>query len=320
MNIQLKTPLSLKAKNTAFYLQVNSVEIPFSFYGLSSDISSLNCSFTNGLNTKNATISITPGNYNSNSILQELKTKLIAEAEISSGPYTGFTPNLIFSYSQATGKSTFLMTNIDCQITLKFSENLNLGLFFGSDINITISTSITTSNNVCIANPITSLYVRSPTFKQGNNREFLVENDVYSDVIKQVPILTGQNTYITDYQDSDLIYITNNEINDFNIYLTNNLTYNPIDLKGLNWSISLSILEIIIPKYEPIIPIVNTFIRNEEGVPQLTKEELDKISLLEKQKDELVNKLEKYKSVFEDRLKGDISYLERLVEKKKNKV
>jgi hypothetical protein len=33
-----------------------------------------------------------------------------------------------------------------------------------------------------------------------------------------------------------------------------------------------------------------------------------------------MNKLEKYKSVFEDRLKGDIGYLEKLVEKKKTKI
>lgn len=215
------------------------------------------------------------------------------------------------------------MSNVDCQIILKFSQNQNLGIFFGFNTDISISSlSVITSDNVCVANPITSLYVRSPTFKQGNNREFLVENDDYCDVIKQVPILTGQNTYICDYQDSDLIYITNNEINEFNIYLTNNLTYNPIDLKGLNWSISFSILEIIIPKFEPFITAVNLF-RTEgqsQESPKLTTEEKEKLDLLEKQKQEIMNKLEKYKSVFEDRLKGDIGYLEKLVEKKKTKI
>ena len=321
MNLNLKTPIQLKGRNTAFYIQVNSVEVPFSFYGLSSDIATLNVSFTNGVNTKESFISLTPANYNSNSVLQELKSKLITEAGISSGSYIGFTPDLNFSYSSSTGKSSYVMSNVDCEIILKFSENQNLGIFFGFNTNVIISPLVITSDNVCVANPITSLYVRSPTFKQGNNREFIVINDDYCDIIRQVPILTGQNTYICDYQDSDLIYITNNEINEMNIYLTNNLTYIPVDLKGLNWSISLTILEIVIPKFEPFVKIDSLIgLRNEgQQDPILSKEEQERLNMLEKQKEEIITKLDKYKNVFEDRLKGDMGYLDKLIEKKKTR-
>ena len=328
MTLNLKTPITLKAKNTSFYLQINSVEIPFSFYGLSADITSLNCTFINGANIKESTIILDAGNYNSNSVLNELKSKLITEAQIASGSYTGFIPDLSFTYSASNGKAIFSMSNAGCQIILKFSENLNLGIFFGCNENILISPlSVVTSNNACIANPITSLLVRSPTFKQINNREFIVVNDDYCDILKQVPITTGQNTYICDYQDSDLIYITNNEINDFNLYLTNNLTYNPIDLKGLNWSISFSILEIIDPKFEPFQTVTSLFIapiEKERGEGELpsgkeNEETKNKIDILEKQKEDLLNKIEKYKSVVDTRLKNDMGYLEKLLEKKKIK-
>jgi hypothetical protein len=329
MNLILKTPIKLKAKNTSFYIQVNSVEIPFSFYQLSNDISSLNCTFVNGATIKNKQITLSPGNYNSNSVLNELKTKLIDEAKIPELGYTPFTPDLNFTYSGSTGKSTFTMSNVGCQIILNFFENQNLGLFFGCDTNILISPlSSHVSNKICVANPITSLYVRSPTFKQTNNVEFVVESDVYSDIIKQVPILTNINTYIQDYQDSDLIYISNNEINDFNIYLSSNINYNPIDLGGLEWNLSLSILEVIQPLYEPIVPIINTLdlqraLRSEgekEGSQTYEDiEEMNRLNNLEKQKEDIINKLGKYKNILQERLNGDMGYLEKLIEKKKTK-
>ncbi len=323
MNINLKTPIKLRAKNSSFYIQVNSVEIPFSFYQLSNDISSLNCTFINGSEIKNKSITLTSANYNSNSVLNELKSKLIDEAKISEVGYTGFTPDLIFTYSPSTGKSTFIMNNVGCQIILKFSENQNLGLFFGCDTNILISpVSSPTSNKVCVANPITSLYVRSPTFKQTNNTEFIVETDVYSDILKQVPILTGQNTYIQDYQDSDMIYISNNEINEINIYLSSNLTYTPINLQGLNWTLSISLLEVITPLYEHDVLNVSlsSYIERKEGEQMLSPEETKRINDLEKQKEEIVNKITKYKTIIEDRLKGDMGYLDELISRKKEKI
>jgi hypothetical protein len=82
-NYNLKIPISLKALNSAFFIQVNSVEIPFSFYQLNNEINTLNCTFRNGMGTKNSTITLSQGNYNSISVLNLLKDKLITEAQLS---------------------------------------------------------------------------------------------------------------------------------------------------------------------------------------------------------------------------------------------
>ena len=303
-NFNLRTPVSLKAYNSAFFLQVNSVEIPFSFYQLNNEINTLSCTFKNGLGTKNSNINLDQGNYNCNSILNLLKDKLITEAQISSGLYTGFTPNFSFSYSSSTGRMTYLMSNIDCEITLKFSENKSLGIFYGFDTNMTISSVVITSAKYCVANPVTSLYVRSPTFKQINNSEFIIETDVYSDIIKQVPVFTGQNTYIQDFSDADLIYISNSSLSEFNIYLSSNLSYSPIDLQGLEWSITFTLIEMIQPDYKPVVPIVNTF------MPQITDEgELSSMT----------QEITKYKDMFEQKINRDKDRLEKLLQKQKNR-
>lgn len=304
---------------------MNSVEIPFSFYQLNNEINTLNCTFRNGMGTKNSTITLSQGNYNSISVLNLLKDKLITEAQLSEGIYTGFTPVFSFSYSSSTGKMTFLLSNVDCDITLKFSENKSLGLFYGFENNVIINNSPLISTKYCVANPITSLYIRSPSFKQTNNGEFIVENDVYSDIIKQVPVNTGQNTYIQDFQDSDLIYISNNQITDFNIYLSSNLSYTPLDLQGLNWSITFTIIEMITPEYKPIVPIINTYQLN---IPQISQEK-EGISIgpsgLKRSDNEdllrssILSNLSKYKDLFTTNLESDRQKLEKLLKRKKDK-
>jgi len=315
-NFNLRTPITLKAANSALFLQVNSVEIPFSFYQLNSEINTLKCTFKNGFGTKNSTITLDQGNYNCNSVLNLLKDKLSTEAQISSGLYTGFTPIFSFSYSSSTGRMTFLMSNVDCEITLKFSENKSLGIFYGFESNMTISPIPVISEKYCVANPITSLYVRSPSFKQINNAEFVVETDVYSDIIKQVPVLTGQNTYIQDYQDADLIYISDNQISEFNIYLSSNLSYTPIDLQGLDWNISFTLIEIIQPEYKPIVPIISTFtpVVSERNEGEIILNENNEI-----ERNKLINQITKYKDLFNKKLITDKEKLEKLLQKKKDK-
>jgi len=299
----------LKAINSSFFIQVNSVEIPFSFYQLNSEINILNVTFRNGVSTKNSTITLTQGNYNSNSVLNLLKDLLITEAQISIGLYTGFLPILSFSYSSSTGRMIFIMSNVDCEITLKFSENKKLGIFFGFDTNQTISSVSINSTKYCVANPIISLYVRSPTFKQTNNIEFIVETDVYSDIIKHIPVTTGQNTYIQDFQDADLIYISNDSITDFNIYLSSNLSYTPIDLQGLEWNVTFSIIEMVTPEYKTPVPIITTYIPPPTTTTPEESLEVNKI----------LESLSKYKDFFTNNLSSDQNKLEKLLKRKKDR-
>jgi hypothetical protein len=312
----------LTAQNSVFFVQVHTVEVPFCFYQLDSSMNTLQVIFTDTSipAQKISTITLTPGNYTTVSVLQELKTKLISEAQISSGGYTGFTPNLTFTYNPSTGKNTFQMSNTGYSISLLFNGNQDLGIFFGLSTDITISSlSSPTSAKIAVANPITSLYVRCPTFKQIKNREFLIETDVYSDILDKIPITTEQNTYITYFVDSEPIYITDNFINEFNIYLTNNINYNPIDLQGLDWILTMSISEVIRPSYEPIKPIID-FLKSqprEEGEEVKQNESL--IQSLEKQKNDILDKLEKYKDVIKTRITNDEGIKKQLIQRRKNR-
>ena len=235
-----------KSLNSSLHIQVHNANIPFSFYQLSSDIASLSCEFTdsNG-NLKTASITLTSGNYTTVSILTELSTKLIAMAQISSGLYVGFTPVLVFSYSTTTSKSTFAYTSpVNTSIKMKFASNTNLGIFFGLSADTTISSALTgTSSKVCVANPVNYLLIRCGNLKQTYNKEFIVETNAFSDIIYRVPVSTSQNTWIQQYYTSEPIQISSDIITNINLYLTTNLTYSPIDLQGLSWAISFSIIE-----------------------------------------------------------------------------
>lgn len=300
MTLTLANTISLKSKMGRFMLIVHAVNIPFSYYQLSSEINTLECIFTDASgNPKTATISLGIGNYTTISILAELSAKLITMAQTSSGSYVGYTPTLNFTYSSTTSKSTFAMTNpANASIQMRFATNTNLGIFFGLSTNVTISTASTiVSTKVAVANPVNYLLVRSGNLQQIYNREYIVENDVFSDILYRVPVGTQQNTWIQHHTDGYPIFISNNLITTINIYLTTNLTYNPIDLQGIGWAISFSIIEVEAPEF---ISIGQTTISNfitptpveQPGEPEPTPEE----EALKKAYEDELAKLEVYKN------------------------
>lgn len=298
MVIAVKDTIVKKSLNSTLHIQVHNVNIPFSFYQLSSDIATLSCEFTDASgNLKTANITLTPGNYTTVSVLTELSTKLIAMAQISSGPYVGFTPTLNFTYSTTTSKSIFAYTApINTSIKMKFASNTNLGIFFGLSADTTISTALTaTSTKVSVANPVNYLLVRSGNLPQTYNKEFIVETDVFSDIIYRVPVGTSQNTWIQQYYSSEPIQIAPDLITSLNIYLTTNLTYNPIDLQGLNWAISFSIIEYENTEY---VSITKQLLSNLPPLPPPPPLEEDPAQL-EKDFQDNLKKLQEYKNRLE---------------------
>jgi hypothetical protein len=255
MTLALANTISLKSKRGIFQVVVHTVNVPFSYYQLSTDIATLTVVFTDTTgNPKTTTITLTAGNYTTISVLTELSTKLIAAAQVSVGSYVGFTPVLVFSYSTITSKSTFAMTGpANASINMNFATNTNLGIFFGLTANTTISSALTvTSSKVAVANPVNYLLIRSGNLQQIYNREFIVETDVFSDIVHRIPVGTQQNTWIQHQGDSDPVFISNNLITSINLYLTSNLTYIPIELQGIDWAVSFSLIEIEIPEYVTI--------------------------------------------------------------------
>lgn len=299
--LTVKDTISLKAIDSVFYIDVHSANIPFSFYQLSTDIQTLQCVFTDAFGTpKTANIVMTAGNYTTISVLDELSARLIAMAQISSGAYVGFTPVLAFTYSTTTSKSTLVMTSpANASIQMNFGSNLNLGTFFGFDTNKTISSALAvTSTKICVANPVNYLLIRSGNLQQMWNREFIVETDTFSDILYRIPVGTGVNTWLQHLADTDPVEISNNNISTINIYLTTNLTYTPIDLQGISWAISFSIIE----KKKPTFVSVTTKLLSNLPTPEAPQEDVTK---LEEEYQKNLSRLERYKKRLEEKLAED---------------
>ena len=299
--LTVKDTISLTAIDSAFYIDVHSANVPFSFYQLSTDIQTLQCVFTDTLgNPKTANITMTAGNYTTVSVLDELSTRLIAMAQVSSGAYVGLTPVLAFTYSTTTSKSTLVMTSpANASIQMNFASNLNLGTFFGFDTNRTISSVLAvTSTKICVANPVNYLLIRSGNLKQMWNREFIVETDTFSDILYRVPVGTGVNTWLQHLADTDPVEISNNNINTINIYLTTNLTYTPIDLQGISWAISFSVIE----RKKPTFVSVTTKLLANLPTPEPPQEDVTK---LEEEYQKNLSRLERYKKRLEEKLAED---------------
>jgi hypothetical protein len=180
-------------------------------------------------------------------------------------------------------------------IVLPFQNNLNLGGFFGFSTSQTISIALTpVSTKIAVANPVSYLLLRCGNMRQFQNREFVVEKDVFSDIVYKIPVSTQSNTWLSTYYDSDHVYIQNNLITSFNFYLTSNLTYTPIDLQGVDWSFSFSLIETILPEFTSLTTTLlsNKQTNNEMAIEQTNTDTKNK---LEQDLKENLAKLDKYK-------------------------
>lgn len=299
LNIKMNQILSLKSSNGVFRIQIQATTIPFSFYQLSSDINTLQVELTNG-GSKTVTLTLPPGNYTTASVLNLLKDQIVATAALSSGGFIGYAANLVFTYSSATGRSTLTTSDVGTSIVLRFDLNQDLGRFFGFDTSQTISTvSSPVSTKIAVANPVYQLYIRSGNLQQIANREFITETDVYSDIFYTIPIATNTNTYIQTSHEGDEIWVANNDISEINWYLTTNLSYTPIDLQGLDWSFVFTIDEIERPDYTPRIAAVNTLLQAPLPKPVDTE-------ALQRQREEILSKLEVYKKKLSKGLPEDL--------------
>jgi len=130
--------------------------------------------------------------------------------------------------------------------------------------------------------------------KQYRNREFITVPDDVSDVVYKVPITTVQSSWINFYQSSEPLYIVDNAIQTINFYLTDNLTYNPINLQLIPWAFSFTLREVIRPDYEALNAQISGNIMR---IPLNDLEEEKRI--LEEQMVKEKNRLELYKKKLE---------------------
>ena len=300
-NINFSETINLLARKGQFQIIFQSVQIPFTFYQLS-NIDSLNVlsvtiqSATGGW-TQNVTLN--QGNYTPYTLVTELSRVLTLACQVPPSAYSAqaFTPVFSFSYTPSSGFMSFAQTGpagTATQLNFATSPNKLTAGFFG--INTTTPTNVVmsqigsvigTSTQPCVLNPVNYLLVRS-SLKQYRNREFIVLKDDVSDIVYKVPILTSQGTWLNFFQASEPIYLVDNSIQTINFYLTNNLSYTPINLQQIPWSFSFTIREVLRPDYEAR----NSFLKLVPALADTSQEEIDR---LVKEKELNLQKLVLYK-------------------------
>lgn len=303
MNIQMSQIITRQARNSHFLATVHGVTIPFSFYQLSNDIKSLTITIQQGSDLYGVVLDMTVGNYSTISVLEELAAQLTAICDGPISPCTSFTPTFNFVYNPTTSKSTLALLSTTPNtspanttvISLLFGSNLSLGLFFGFTANAVFSIGTSaTGSKPAVANPVSYLLLRSPSLRQFKNREWIVEKDVFSDILYHVPLQTNVNTYINWYGDSHPVVLVNDTISSLNFYLTTNLSYTPIDLQDLSWSFRMTISEVLQPNYDSIFStaFVNQSFPN---APIATDATLEEQQQLEQEKQDALQRIERYK-------------------------
>lgn len=303
MNIQMSQIITRQARNSHFVATVHGVTIPFSFYQLSDDIKSLTVVIQQGTDIYGTVLNMTVGNYSTVSVLEELATKLTAICTGTISPCTSFTPTFNFVYNTTTSKSTLTMLSTvpntspanTTVISLLFGSNLSLGLFFGFTANAVFSIGLSaTGSKPAVANPVSYLLLRSPSLRQYKNREWIVESDVFSDILYHIPVQTNVNTYINWYGDSHPVVLVNDTLSNLNFYLTTNLSFTPIDLQNLSWSFRMTISEVLQPNYESLYStaFINQSFAN---APTETDATMEEKAQLEVERQDVLKRIERYK-------------------------
>lgn len=249
----------LENPNNYFIAKLVSCDIPYSFKNLASPNNKviIRVQVIDDAIDFNTTLTITEGNYNILSLLQELNDKLDVIV-------IGIThlPSFHFSYDKSTSKCTLLMTvngGHDTIITLKWTQSDILAEYFGFSYKadtvlhyhggIDTSTNNTSPYNVNVS-PITSIYVRSSSLSQSSkNAEFLVEPvESISDIVCKVPVNSQSGSWIVYENGIDFkVRLNIKSIDKISFYLTNGLSYDVINLNNVHWKSCLLIQEIETP-------------------------------------------------------------------------
>lgn len=246
--LQLFRPISLKSPNNWFTCRVGSVEVPYVFKLLNNTNNVIDFQFTRSGITTTSTITIAPGNYNIIQLLDEFKTKLIAQIEL----LRSYIPPLEFTYDRSTGHATFSIVGIDSTPTsitiinnspifMKCLGMINSFIFSYSTPDIRIDATSVQNVNV-FQNP--AIYVRSESLIQTQNVEALVgTTSELSDILAKIQVNVLPQTMIQWVNPTDLkLEINNKIVDEISLYLGSSTSYS-LDLGNLDWAIRLTLEE-----------------------------------------------------------------------------
>jgi hypothetical protein len=164
------------------------------------------------------------------------------------------------------------------------------GFSYLDDTVLSYNTSgVVTSQNYISPNhvnvsPITALYIRSSSLNQARfNQERMVEYSMtISDILLRIPVNSYYNTWLLYENGSFEVRLNNKIIDDISLYITS-LTYDAINLNGVNWKVVLQITE-----YEsPVTQKIKS--QQDERMKALQQKRVELMNELTKVRDELVN-------------------------------
>lgn len=239
-----------------FEIQITSAEIPYQWTQVNASNSSVGFSYSRtGSSVVNGTLVLTNGNYDVNSLITEIFTRLSLAI-----PVYSWTNNSYFN--NPTNKIIFSIIgtdNIATSITFNFASNTFIGSMFGCSTNITfgynasnVSTNAMSDNTINV-NPVSSIYIRSSLLKQlatncGNSQENMVAgySQNISDIINKIQILTPPFAYVFWINQVGVrTKISNSTIDQIDVYLSDNRSF---DLNiTQDWTFAMAIYE-----YSPV--------------------------------------------------------------------
>lgn len=262
----LRRPMLLTNPHHYFKLIVKECTIPYTFQQVSNHFNSFKYSITRGATTYTDRIFTIPnGNYTILSLITALITAW--NTDINS-IFPGYVPGFLFTYDRNTMFVSFTFTtdatNTSFTIQpLQDQISTMLGVVNNTTFNnVGSAITIGISTQPVNVNPITSIYVRSASLKQNyRSTENIVDSDDISDILCQIPILNQPTSWIQYLNDLQIEnQLINDTINTINLYLTDNRSYS-LDLRGIDWSCLITILEIA-PHEEQYITDMRNDIKN----------------------------------------------------------
>jgi hypothetical protein len=246
--LQLFRPITLKSPNNWFVVRVGSAEIPYVFKLINSNNNVINFIFSRNSISYPSSITLTPGNYTILSLLDEFKSKLIAQIF----SLAGYTVPFQFTYDRNAGKARFSILGTD-SITTNIIIEYNSPIFmkcigmtnyftFGYTTPASRDDAISTQNVNVFQNP--AIYIRSDSLIQTQNVEAIVNSTSEpSDILAKVQVNVIPQTMIQWTNPTDLkLEINNKIVDEISLYLGSSTSYS-LDLGNLDWTIRLTLEE-----------------------------------------------------------------------------
>jgi len=237
---------------------------------------------TGFINATPFSLTIPQGTYNIYNLLLQLASELLLVV----GGLTLFD----FTYNPSTNLVSLNIISSTISpllITLNYNPIL-LMLGFTAPTTFGLSSVSTSNQNVNVA-PSQKLFIRSSSFGQSQSYEAVIGVSNFSDIIADIPIQTGTQSYINFFEPSNYyVPITNKLIPTVNLYITDSQNDNEIIDLVLNTIYTLQIVEYHQPEFK------ENEIHDIHATQEITPENKD-INELITRRNELINDLKKKK-------------------------